>query len=114
MSAIAIEASFDVVGQLSDALNSSEFQVAAPVTAASPADALNAPIGPTEVQQVFQIITVVFTTASAGLTFAAKLRGILQRHPSEPVTLRDPTTGEVLGTVTAQTPEAEIASLSQT
>lgn len=112
MNAISIEAPNEVIADLSAALASTDFRLSVPVASKSPADALNAPIGPAEVQQVFQLLTVVFTTGSAGLTFVDKLKKVLAGHADQPVTLRDPETGRIRGTVTADTTEEDLSRIA--
>jgi hypothetical protein len=101
--AIAITAPPDVIRELLEELAGEEVSLSEPLPAESPADALDAPISGEELRQALEVVTLLFSTGTAGLVFAEKLRSVLRRGDSRSARLDDARTGRRLGTADAST-----------
>ena len=65
-------------------------------------DAADAPIGPQEVQQVLELITVAITTTTAGIELFEKVKGLIKTKDTLPVEAVDVKTNETLAKIDAQ------------
>jgi hypothetical protein len=105
---VSIVASPEVIQELQQVAASGDVEFSEPVSVESPADALDAPIGGEEFRQILEMITVVFKTVAAAVSFALVLKKVLKKYPKEKATLKDHATGADRGTVTADSPPEEV------
>jgi CBS domain-containing protein len=81
------------------------------------ADAADAPLGPDELRQIFELVSVAASAGTAVVTLLQKIKDLLTRRkapeggPPPAVTLQDARTGKPLLTVDAATDVAEAARL---
>jgi hypothetical protein len=101
--AIAVTASPDVIRELTEELAGADVSISEPLPPESPADALDAPISGEELRQALEMVTLLFSTGTAGLVFAEKLRVVLGRGDGRAARLDDARTGRRLGTADAST-----------
>jgi len=87
-------------------------EVGEPVPAEALNDALDAPLGPEELKQIFEVVTLVFQLGTAAFGFAKSLIELVRVTEVEEIKLVDD--GRVLAAVTAQsTPEEVVAVLRE-
>lgn len=109
MPIVTVEAVPQVIATLVAGLDADDFRVSLPVSTESPADALDAPIGPQEIQQTLEIVTIAFKAGSAALVFIARLRTALE-NKDQSATVRDAKSGKVRAVVRADTPDDRLQS----
>jgi hypothetical protein len=77
-------------------------------------DATDAPLGPEEIKQLLQIITVAFSTGTAALTFFAKLRSMLQnKAATATVQVNDGLSGRAISVIDGATDVQELVQKIQ-
>lgn len=72
------------------------------------ADAANAPLGPDEIRQLLELVSVVISTGTAAVALFEKLRALLK--PGQQVTVKDARNGQTLATVNPSTPAQQVAA----
>ena len=108
---VAFEASPEVAKDIHESANSQQVRCSAPTPVSSAADPLDAPIGGEEIKLILEIVTVALGAGKSVVEFVRSLRQILEKHPEEVVTIRDPRSGKELGKVNKSTSEQEIEGM---
>lgn len=72
------------------------------------ADAANAPLGPDEIRQLLELVSVAISTGTAAVVLFEKLRALLK--PGQQVTVKDARNGQTLATVSPSTPAQQVAA----
>jgi hypothetical protein len=109
--AVAVVSRAAVVRELASALADAGLPASDPVPARSPADALDAPIGPDEIDQLYEIVTVMLETGATVSTFAAHLNRVLRHHDDASAVLHDPRSGREQGHAAAATSVEQIEAM---
>lgn len=90
---------------------SSDILISNPRRVRSAADVLHSPIGPEELRQTLEMITVVLKTGTALMQFIAVLLPVINALGKRIIIVRDPKTGERRGTLTSQSTQEEIRKM---
>jgi hypothetical protein len=105
---IMLFGSEEVIRQLSEIDFGEGIKVGRSQPADGFANAADGPLGPEEIRQIVELVSVIITTSSAALVFFEKLRNLIK--PGQPVTVKDAKTGEKLVTMDETTDAAAVAA----
>jgi hypothetical protein len=109
---ISILGRAEAVEAISKQISMQDVTMDPPEPADSLTDALDAPLGPQEIQQVLQFLTVMFGTASSMLLFFDRLISLLKTiEGDQELKLVNPRNGKALGVVRADSKAEEIVKL---
>ncbi|MDA9520164.1 hypothetical protein XI06_07315 [Bradyrhizobium sp. CCBAU 11434] len=94
----------EVIDKIAELPEIAGIELDEPQSDQSLADAVDSPIGPQEIEQILQLITVAITTATAGVTLFEKIQTLLRgsEKPSK-VAVVDPKNNKTLGDLAVDT-----------
>jgi hypothetical protein len=108
---VSLLATAEVINALAERLDVEGVEMGEPEPADALSDAADAAIGPQEIQDILQFLTIVFAAGGSALLFFQRLVDLLKTLEGSPeVKVVDLTTGKPVATVTPDSDPAEIAT----
>jgi|SRR5882672_3873782 len=104
-----LQGSEALIRQIAEIEHGEGVKVGRPYPADGFVDAADAPMGPDEIRQIIEIISISITTATAALEFVKKLKALVVKNKS-PITVKHARTGRKLATIDESADVTEIAS----
>jgi hypothetical protein len=103
----------EIIDEIAELPEITGIELDEPQSDQSLSDAVDSPIGPQEIEQILQLVTVAITTTTAGVVLFGKIQKLLRKsEKASKVALVDPKNNKTIGTLALDSdPETLAGSL---